>query len=109
MAVSSGMRSLFEDLDNGSPFRDRAIMSADRERWWSISAKPIHDDKGQLAGWRGVASDITEARLHGNDAVRAARTDPLTGLANRLLVRELLEEAVLHQWDSRAGDRRTWA
>ena len=102
-AVSSGMRALFEDLDSGTPFRDRAIMSADRERWWSISAKPIHDEKGQLAGWRGVASDITEARLHGNDAVRAARTDPLTALANRLLVRELLEEAVLQQWDSNAG------
>jgi diguanylate cyclase (GGDEF)-like protein len=102
-AVSSGMRALFEDLDSGTPFRDRAIMSADRERWWSISAKPIHDEKGQLAGWRGVASDITEARLHGNDAVRAARTDPLTALANRLLVRELLEEAVLQQWDSHAG------
>jgi diguanylate cyclase (GGDEF)-like protein len=103
VAVSSGMRSLFEDLDNGTPFRDRAIMSADRLRWGSISAKPIHDEKGELAGWRGVASDITEARLHGNDAVRAARTDPLTALANRLLVRELLEEAVLQQWDSRAG------
>ena len=103
VAVSSGMRSLFEDLDNGIPFRDRAIMSADRLRWWSISAKPIHDEKGELAGWRGVASDITDARLHGNDSVRAARTDPLTALANRLLVRELLEEAVLQQWDSRAG------
>ena len=103
VAVSSGMRSLFEDLDSGTPFRDRAIMSADRERWWSISAKPIHDEKGELAGWRGVASDITDARLHGNDSVRAARTDPLTALANRLLVRELLEEAVLNQWDSHAG------
>ena len=103
VAVSSGMRSLFDDLDNGMPFRDRAIMSADRIRWWSISAKPIHDEKGGLAGWRGVASDITDARLHGNDAVRAARTDPLTALANRLLVRELLEEAVLQQWDSREG------
>ncbi len=103
VAVSSGMRSLFEDLDSGTPFRDRAIMSADRERWWSISAKPIHDEKGKLSGWRGVASDITDARLHGNDAVRAARTDPLTGLANRLLVRELLEEAVLQQWDSGSG------
>ncbi|HXG81588.1 MAG TPA: EAL domain-containing protein [Sphingomicrobium sp.] len=102
-AVSSGMRSLFEDLDSGTPFRDRAIMSADRARWWSISAKPIHDEKGELAGWRGVASDITEARLHGSDAVRAARTDPLTGLANRLLVRELLEEAVMRQWDSESG------
>ena len=72
------------------------------ERWWSMSGKPIHDEKGELVGWRGVASDITEARLSGNDAVRAARTDPLTGLANRLLVRELLEEAVMRQWDSDA-------
>lgn len=101
--LSTGMRSLFRDLDGGTPFRDRAIPSADRERWWSISGKPIHDDKGQLVGWRGVASDITEARLSGSDSVRAARTDPLTGLANRLLVRELLEEAVMRQWEVQSG------
>jgi len=101
--LSSGMRSLFEDLDNGIPFRDRAILSADRQSWWSISAKPIHDEKSHLVGWRGVASDITEARLCGDDAVRAARTDPLTSLANRLLVRELLEEAALRQWADNSG------
>ena len=101
--LSSGMRSLFEDLDSGIPFRDRAVLSANRERWWSISGKPIHDEKGELVGWRGVASDITDARLYGDDAVRAARTDPLTGLANRLLVRELLEEAVLRQWEYQTG------
>jgi hypothetical protein len=44
-------------------------LSADRQSWWSISAKPIHDEKGNLVGWRGVASDITEARLFGDDAV----------------------------------------
>ncbi|MDQ3143875.1 MAG: EAL domain-containing protein, partial [Pseudomonadota bacterium] len=48
-------------------------------------------------GWRGVGSDITDLRLSGDDAVRAARRDPLTGLANRLLVRELLEESLLMQ------------
>ncbi|HEY0630346.1 MAG TPA: EAL domain-containing protein [Sphingomicrobium sp.] len=101
--LSSGMRSLFEDLDSGTPFRDRAILSADRLRWWSISGKPIRDEKGELVGWRGVASDITDARLSGDDAVRAARTDPLTGLANRLLVRELLEEAMLQQWEHKTG------
>ena len=101
--LSAGMRSLFEDLDSGIPFRDRAVLSADRLRWWSISGKPIHDTKGALVGWRGVASDITDARLSGDDAVRAARTDPLTGLANRLLVRELLEEAVLQQWADQTG------
>jgi len=69
----------------------------------NLSGKPIHDEKGQLVGWRGVASDITEARLSGSDSVRAARTDPLTGLANRLLVRELLEEAVMRQWEVQSG------
>jgi diguanylate cyclase (GGDEF)-like protein/PAS domain S-box-containing protein len=103
VAFSSGMRELFDDLESGTPFRDRAIPSPDHQRWWSISGKPIFDDKGERVGWRGVASDITEARLYGNDAVRAARTDPLTGLANRLLVRELLEEAVMRQWEQQSG------
>ena len=99
--LSTGMRSLFSDLENGVPFRDRAIPSVNRQRWWSLSGKPIRDIRGDLVGWRGVASDITEARLSGNDAVRAARTDPLTGLANRLLVREVLEDAVMRQWEGR--------
>ena len=97
--LSSGMRSLFKDLEQGAPFRDRAVPSADRRRWWSLSGKPIYDDRGALVGWRGVASDITGARLSGDDAVRTARTDPLTGLANRLLVRELIEEAGMRQWE----------
>ncbi|MBA3667529.1 MAG: EAL domain-containing protein [Sphingomonas sp.] len=102
-ALSTGMRQLFEDLEGGEPFRDRAIPSANRERWWSLSGKPIRDEHGNLVGWRGVASDITDSRLSGDDAVRAARTDPLTGLANRLLVRELLEEAVLRQWEGQGA------
>ena len=101
-SLSSGMRSLFKDIEQGNAFRDRAVPSADQQRWWSLSGKPIHDHRGVLVGWRGVASDITDARLSGDDAVRAARTDPLTGLANRLLVRELIEEAAMRQWD---GDR----
>ncbi|MGH6706079.1 MAG: diguanylate cyclase domain-containing protein, partial [Sphingomicrobium sp.] len=101
--LSTGMRNLFSDLKEGQAFRDRAIPSIDRKRWWSLSGKPILDERGLLVGWRGVASDITEARLSGDDSVRAARTDPLTGLANRLLVRELLEEAVMRQWEGQ-GD-----
>jgi len=102
-AMSTGMRNLFNDLKEGIPFRDRAIPSMDRKRWWSLSGKPILDERGLLVGWRGVASDITEARLSGDDSVRAARTDPLTGLANRLLVRELLEEAVMRQWEGQGA------
>ena len=39
-----------------------------------------------------------------NNAISAARRDPLTGLANRLLVREHLEEALLAQLEIRYDD-----
>ncbi len=95
---STGMRSLFDHFRAGTSFRDLAIPALLSGRWWSLSGKPIRDRDGVILGWRGVGSDITELRLTGDDAVRAARRDPLTGLANRLLVRELLEESLLMQW-----------
>ena len=100
---STGMRSLFAHFEAGTPFRDLAIPALRSGRWWSLSGKPIRDRDGVILGWRGVVSDITELRLSGDDAVRAARRDPLTGLANRLLVRELLEEMLLMQWREQAS------
>ncbi|MCY7398464.1 MAG: EAL domain-containing protein [Sphingomonas bacterium] len=99
---STGMRTLFTHLEAGTPFRDLAVPALRTGRWWSLSGKAIRDPDGVLLGWRGVGSDITELRLSGDDAVRAARRDPLTGLANRLLVRELLEETLLMQWRRQA-------
>ncbi len=95
---STGMRTLFAHFEAGTPFRDLAIPALLSGRWWSLSGQPIRDRDGVLLGWRGVGSDITDLRLSGDDAVRSARRDPLTGLANRLLVRELLEETLLMQW-----------
>ncbi|MCY7339804.1 MAG: EAL domain-containing protein [Sphingomonas bacterium] len=95
---STGMRSLFDHFARGNAFRDLAVPAFVSGRWWSLSGKPIRDLDGVIIGWRGVGSDITDLRLSGDDAVRAARRDPLTGLANRLLVRELLEESLLRQW-----------
>jgi diguanylate cyclase (GGDEF)-like protein len=95
---STGMRTLFRHFDEGSAFRDLAVPGLTSGRWWSLSGKPIRDGDSVLLGWRGVGSDITALRLSGDDAVRAARRDPLTGLANRLLVREMLEESLLMQW-----------
>ncbi|QNN65668.1 EAL domain-containing protein [Sphingomonas rhizophila] len=101
--LSTGMRRLFEQLESGQPFRDLAVPAVKTGRWWSLSGKPLRDAYGEVIGWRGVGSDITDLRLTGDDAVRAARRDPLTGLANRLLVRELLEESILSHWKGRGG------
>jgi diguanylate cyclase (GGDEF)-like protein len=94
---SSGMRTLLEHACARTAFRDLAIPVLGGTRWWSLSAIPLFDEGGQLAGWRGVNSDITETRLTGHDSVGSARRDPLTGLANRLLIREIIEEALLRQ------------
>lgn len=100
---SSGMRNLFAHLDAGASFRDIAIPALHNGRWWSLSGRPTRDGDGVILGWRGVGSDITELRLSGDDSVRAAREDPLTGVANRLLVRELLEESLLMPARDEAG------
>jgi len=95
--LSAGMRRLMMHAEERTAFRDIAVPIDHGRRWWSISAKPLIDTDGEFQGWRGVGSDITDIRLSGSDAVRAARLDPLTGVANRLLLREQLEEALLRQ------------
>ena len=95
--LSEGMRMLMRHAAARTAFRDIAIPIGHGRRWWSISAKPLVDAEGRFHGWRGVGSDITDTRLSGSDSVRAARLDPLTGVANRLLLREQLEEALLRQ------------
>ena len=91
---SAGMRALFHHYKTRSPFRDIAV-PIPNGRWWSLSGKPLLDSEGNCRGWRGVGSDITSARLKGNDSVRAARRDPLTELGNRLMIREQLEVTLL--------------
>ncbi|MEE3501717.1 EAL domain-containing protein [Acidiphilium acidophilum] len=53
------------------------------ERWWSLTGRPFFDDGGHFIGYRGVGSDITEARA--TDVLNAfqAHHDHLTGLPNR--------------------------
>lgn len=74
-----------------------------RSRLVFAFGKPIKDEEGRLLGWRGVGSDVTASRLTGHDSVTAARHDHLTGLANRLLIRELLEEALLRRAAGQGG------
>jgi diguanylate cyclase (GGDEF)-like protein/PAS domain S-box-containing protein len=79
------LRALRQHLDSGTPFRDLPLASlrGSRQRWWSLTAKPLVDAQGHRSGWRGVASDVTEARQATEQLTWLAHFDPLTGLANR--------------------------
>jgi diguanylate cyclase (GGDEF)-like protein len=102
-SLSTGLRIISDHAAAKTPFKDIAIPVRYGTHWWSLSGKPLIDSSGKFLGWRGVGSDITDVRLTGTDSVRAARLDPLTGLANRVLVREQLEEALLRGLSSGSG------
>ncbi len=58
-------RKHYSDLDNRRPFRDFRydVIRADRiVVTISISGKPVFDDRGRFAGYRGTGSNITEQR-----------------------------------------------
>jgi diguanylate cyclase (GGDEF)-like protein len=72
------------------PFRDLTVpvQTAAGARWWSFTAKPLSGDSGQPLGWRGVIADVTVAREARERLEQLAHFDPLTGLANRLQLRQ---------------------
>ena len=79
--------------------------------WISENARAVHDETGRLICYEGTVEDVTELREYQARIERQARQDDLTGLANRALLRERLQEAVrvagAGQRPLRAGVRRS--
>jgi diguanylate cyclase (GGDEF)-like protein len=82
---TDALAALRTHLAARAPFRGLAVpvQVGDERRWWSLTAKPLHDEQGRFSGWRGVGSDITQARRAHQEMTRLANFDALTGLANR--------------------------
>jgi diguanylate cyclase (GGDEF)-like protein len=91
-----GQKRFFTALTGGKAFRDVVVEADNRgeTRWWSVTAGPLFDAHGVVSGWRGVGSDVTEAKLAKDRIVWMATTDQLTGLPNRLHFRECAEHAI---------------
>jgi diguanylate cyclase (GGDEF)-like protein len=77
------------------PFADVVVRAAsDRDIHWSLSGNPIFDERGQFLGFRGIGTDLTEQRRSEQEISRLARFDSLTGLPNRTMMRQTLDEAL---------------
>jgi diguanylate cyclase (GGDEF)-like protein len=68
------------------------VLIKQKIRWWSFKAKPLFNEQGVITGWRGVTSDVTEARTRELEMTRIANQDSLTGLANRYQFINLLND-----------------
>jgi diguanylate cyclase (GGDEF)-like protein len=61
---------------------------------WSLSGNPIFDERGRFLGFRGIGTDLTEQRKSEREISRLAKFDSLTGLPNRAMMRQTLDEAL---------------
>ncbi|MCX7693960.1 diguanylate cyclase [Tepidimonas taiwanensis] len=68
--------------------RDGSLMA----NWMSISA--LRSADGALLGYVGIFHDVTARRLGEEHLQRAALYDPLTGLGNRVLLIDRLQQAI---------------
>ena len=80
------------------PFRDVLvpILLDGETRWWSLTAKPLLDDRAVPIGWRGVGTDVTVSLAAQREVTRLAHFDGLTGLANRNRFQEALAQIEGH-------------
>ncbi|WP_374145222.1 putative bifunctional diguanylate cyclase/phosphodiesterase [Sphingomonas sp. 28-63-12] len=104
---SAGLRTLADKLKSREAFRELVlpVQINGVDRWWEMAATPRTDDTGNFIGFRGVGSDITDARASADKINRMARFDILTGLANRLLLTETLSRAMAdaEKWNARCA------
>ena len=70
--------------------------------WISENAREVQDAKGQLLMYEGTVEAITERKRHDSAIRYQATHDALTGLPNRLLLHERLQQALAAAWDSGA-------
>jgi diguanylate cyclase (GGDEF)-like protein len=87
-----GRTALLKALSTNRPFRDIVLPVRTHQgpRWWSITGKPVNGEDGHFDGWRGVIADVTGEKRAQQRLQQLALCDPLTGLANRTVLRDRL-------------------
>jgi diguanylate cyclase (GGDEF)-like protein len=97
LGVRAPVASLITHLHGATPFRGLDLTLSphhpqDTPRIWSLSGVPVFDSDGVPAGWRGLVRDVTLLREQARELHRLARTDALTGLANRHVLQQRCAE-----------------
>ncbi|WP_170130648.1 GGDEF/EAL domain-containing response regulator [Sphaerotilus hippei] len=83
-----------EEREGHGVFRNRR---KDGSAFWNeLHIAPVRDAEGAVTHFVGVLNDVTAARDHQQALEFQARHDALTGLPNRLMLRDRLDQAIAH-------------
>jgi diguanylate cyclase (GGDEF)-like protein/PAS domain S-box-containing protein len=93
-AVAGALRQLVDDEIEKSEQNVRLLTIAGDEVWVELGTRLIRDDDGTPSYFVVQAVDISDRMRAQEKLVRRAVTDPLTGLLNRLVLEDRLEQAL---------------
>ena len=80
----------YRDLEHMLTTRTGAMV------WVGVNAVTIRDAEGRVMGYRGTARDITDRKAAEERISQLATRDALTGLPNRLLLQDRLEQGLVN-------------
>lgn len=93
---TEAMRTLREHIDAGTDWRGEfcSIRRDGQVFWEYVTISPLRDDSAEITHFIIIKEDITVRRNYEEQLLHQARHDDLTGLANRVLMRERLHQAL---------------
>lgn len=91
-------KNLWDTITSGDEFRaDMCNKKKDGSYYWELlSISPIKDSQGNITRFMAVQIDETERHQSDERLKQMAHFDTLTGLANRSLFKERVEQTLLH-------------
>ena len=89
MATMIAERQSFHDIEVA--IRDK---TTGHVRWINLRGNPTFDEGGRYLGYRGIATEVTEMREAKDKAQYLLKYDALTGLANRVTMKERIEKQI---------------
>jgi len=91
--VMAAMAAVTERDAQGATIEFRLMQPTGTFRWVENRYTPVRDDVGRLIEIEGIIIDVTERKAAEDKIAQLARTDALTGLANRATFLERLNQA----------------
>lgn len=87
-------KALIQQHDKVVEFESEVYQRDGSRIWISENAHAVRDASGDLLYYEGTVQDITQRRLHESELEFHATHDVLTGLPNRNLLQDRLEQAI---------------
>ncbi|BEP52699.1 putative bifunctional diguanylate cyclase/phosphodiesterase [Variovorax sp. V116] len=91
--VAAAMARVLEKDAEGASIEYRLCTGDGARRWVENRYVPVRDKDGRLIEVEGIVIDVTERKAAEEQLAKLARTDGLTGLANRATLVERLHQA----------------